>query len=67
MEREFGYTLSMKLEMKVCETKNKTLASGDKSMRIILETVYPGDIVELSAMLAEKIFVNVELKPSLTS
>ena len=60
----FGYYVSMRLEMKVCETKNKTLASGDKSMRIVFETILPQDIPELSALLADKIFVNVELKES---
>ena len=52
----------MKTLMKVLKTENKTLASGDKSMRITLETLFPEEIPKLSSILAPKVEIEVEFK-----
>jgi len=46
----------------VKEYKVKTLVSGDKALRVTLDTVYPEDIERLSALLAPKIELEVVFK-----
>lgn len=46
--------------MQVKEYKVKLLVSGDKTLRVTLDTIYPEDIERLSAMFAPKSEVQVE-------
>lgn len=40
----------MKLHMRIVEIKHKSLASGDVSTRVVLETLYAEDVVKLAAL-----------------
>ena len=51
----------MKKLMLVKEVKTKLLVSGDKSLRVVLESTSPMDIKEL-AKLANEVEVEVEFK-----
>lgn len=46
--------------MMVKEFKVKLLVSGDKALRVTLDTLYPEDIEKLTAVLAPKSEVRIE-------
>ena len=50
----------MKLRMIVKQVNVKTLVSGDKAGRLILDTVYPDDVKQLM-QLSDKIEVEVNI------
>ena len=52
---------SLKLVLLIKQVTTKTLVSGDKSARIVLETLYPEDVSKL-AVLSDKTEVEVEIK-----